>query len=242
MSLKSIEPLSALSTYQQSDLSDIGLLAIVCVETWLHIDMVMCNHFSTLTLANCISDMLSLLVLVSQFGGVRLCVEVQSVRGSVCQCVGLLVSQFGGASVCGRSEGQSVGLGGSVGMLVVGQRVGWSACQLVSLGDHRFVEVLVCGLLEGWPISWLVWECQCVSMWPVGESACCHSLSMLACWPVSLGVCQRWSVKVLVCGQSEGQSICGLCWRVSMWSIGESVCCPSEGQYAAHLRVGMLSI
>ena len=205
----------------------------------------MSNHFSTLTLANCISYMLSLSVSVSQsvsqFGGVRLCVEVQSVRGSVCRCVGLSVSQFGGASVCGRSEGRSVGLGGSVGMSVVGRRVGRSACQLVSLGDRRFVEVSVCGLSEGRPVSWLVWECQCVSMWPVGESACCHSLSMLACRPVSLGVRRRRSVEASVCGQSEGRSICGLCQRVSMWSIGESVCCPSEGRYAVHLRVSMLS-
>ena len=75
---------------------------------------------------------------------------------------------------------------------------------------------------------------------------------MMVCRPVSLGECRRWSVEALVCGRSEGRSVglsvcrsvglsvCGLCWRVSMRSIGELVYGPSEDWYAAHWDISLL--
>ena len=67
---------------------------------------------------------------------------------------------------------------------------------------------------------------------------------MMACRPVSLGERRRRSVEASVCGRSEGRSVglsvCGLCRRVSMQSIGELVYGPSEDRYAAHWDISLL--
>ena len=58
----------------------------------------------------------------------------------------------------------------------------------------------------------------------------------------SVSVCRSvglWSFGGSVC-RSVGLSVCDLCRRVSMRSIGESVCGPSEDRYAAHWDIGLL--
>ena len=191
------------------------------------------------------------------------CVSMQSVRGSVCQCVGLLVSQFGGASVsrfggmsvCRRSVGGSVCLSvcRSVGQSVsqsVSRSVGLSVCRSVSLSVSQFGGASVCrsvgvfGRRVG-KSGQLVWECHCVSTRSVGESACSlsegQSFSMMACRPVSLGERRRRSVEASVCGRSEGRSV-GLSVCRSVISVGGSVCGLSVSRYAVHPRIGMRPI
>lgn len=158
--------------------------------------------------------------------------SMQSVRGSVCQCVSLLVSQFGGVLVCWRSVGGSLvcrSVGRSVGQSV-GLLVYRSACWSVSLGERWFVKVLVC--LVGGLVSQLV---------GLGVSLCQYVAHQRVSMQSVRGSFIQYD-GVLAC--QFGGASASVCQSIGLWSFGGPVC-PSvhlsvclwsllEGQYVVY--------